>query len=65
MINTVSASLLQICANLDSVIVSTENYKMDLKNAVPRPIKNYDIVNERPWVCLYSSRNTYWTIELK
>lgn len=45
----------QICANLDSVIVSTKNYEAELKEAVPRPMKNYDIVDERYWVCLCSS----------
>ncbi|XP_066498199.1 probable ATP-dependent RNA helicase DHX58 [Hoplias malabaricus] len=39
--------VLQICANLDSVIVSTKNYVPELKAAVPRPMKNYDIVNVR------------------
>uniref|UniRef100_A0A8B9LG79 RNA helicase n=1 Tax=Astyanax mexicanus TaxID=7994 RepID=A0A8B9LG79_ASTMX len=39
--------VLQICANLDSVIVSTEEYVPVLKEAVPRPIKKYDIVETR------------------
>ncbi|KAM9457128.1 ATP-dependent RNA helicase DHX58 [Clarias gariepinus] len=43
------AHVLEICANLDSVIVSTKNYKTELKAVVPRPIKNYDIVDERLW----------------
>ncbi|XP_062874971.1 probable ATP-dependent RNA helicase DHX58 isoform X2 [Trichomycterus rosablanca] len=38
--------VLQICANLDSVIVSTKNYIPELKNVVPKPKKRYDIVNE-------------------
>ncbi|NP_001265738.1 probable ATP-dependent RNA helicase DHX58 [Ictalurus punctatus] len=41
--------VLEICANLDSVIVSTKNYEAELKEAVPRPMKNYDIVDERYW----------------
>ncbi|XP_053471371.1 probable ATP-dependent RNA helicase DHX58 [Ictalurus furcatus] len=43
------AHVLEICANLDSVIVSTKNYEAELKEAVPRPMKNYDIVDERYW----------------
>ncbi|KAF5903248.1 putative ATP-dependent RNA helicase DHX58, partial [Clarias magur] len=43
------AHVLEICANLDSVIVSTKNYKTELKAVVPRPMKNYDIVDERLW----------------
>lgn len=43
------AHVLEICANLDSVIVSTKNYQVELKEAVPRPMKNYDIVDERYW----------------
>ncbi|XP_076121081.1 ATP-dependent RNA helicase DHX58 [Alosa pseudoharengus] len=39
--------VLQICANLDSVIVSTENYKPQLKKVVPRPVKRYDIADKR------------------
>ncbi|XP_065135842.1 ATP-dependent RNA helicase DHX58 [Paramisgurnus dabryanus] len=39
--------VLQICANLDSVIVSTKNHKPVLKKVVPRPIKRYDIVEKR------------------
>ncbi|KAI4905895.1 hypothetical protein NFI96_013270 [Prochilodus magdalenae] len=39
--------VLQICANLDSVIVSTKNYVPELKEIVPRPKKNYDIVDTR------------------
>uniref|UniRef100_A0A1A7Z5W6 RNA helicase n=1 Tax=Iconisemion striatum TaxID=60296 RepID=A0A1A7Z5W6_9TELE len=39
--------VLQICANLDSVIVSTKNYVPELKKNVPRPIKSFDIVEKR------------------
>ncbi|XP_072549057.1 ATP-dependent RNA helicase DHX58 [Salminus brasiliensis] len=39
--------VLQICANLDSVIVSTKDYEPVLKEVVPRPIKKYDIVETR------------------
>ncbi|XP_039543155.1 probable ATP-dependent RNA helicase DHX58 isoform X2 [Pimephales promelas] len=39
--------VLQICANLDSVIVSTKNYTPALKKVVPRPKKQYDIVEKR------------------
>lgn len=41
----------QICANLDSAIVSTKNYVPELNNKVPRPIKTFDIVDQRPKVC--------------
>lgn len=44
-------SRLQICANLDSAIVSTKNYVPELNNKVPRPIKTFDIVDQRPKVC--------------
>lgn len=40
-------SLLQICANLDSAIVSTKNCALELKKVVPRPIKTFDIVEKR------------------
>ncbi|XP_074512255.1 ATP-dependent RNA helicase DHX58 [Sebastes fasciatus] len=40
--------VLQICANLDSAIVSTKNYVSELKQKVPRPIKRFDIVEKRP-----------------
>lgn len=40
--------VLQICANLDSAIVSTKNNTSELKNKVPRPIKTFDIVDKRP-----------------
>nr|AHX37213.1 RNA helicase [Oplegnathus fasciatus] len=40
--------VLQICANLDSVIVSTKHYAPELKEKVPRPVKTFDIVDRRP-----------------
>ncbi|KAG7220669.1 hypothetical protein INR49_017930 [Caranx melampygus] len=40
--------VLQICANLDSAIVSTKNYAPELKKKVPRPVKTFDIVDKRP-----------------
>lgn len=40
--------VLQICANLDSAIVSTKNYAPELRERVPRPIKTFDIVEKRP-----------------
>lgn len=40
--------VLQICANLDSAIVSTKNYAPELKKKVPRPMKTFDIVETRP-----------------
>ncbi|KAK5855947.1 hypothetical protein PBY51_007576 [Eleginops maclovinus] len=40
--------VLQICANLDSAIVSTKNYLSELKEKVPKPIKKFAIVDERP-----------------
>nr|AIX47137.1 LGP2 [Cyprinus carpio] len=39
--------VLQICANLDSVIVSTKNFTPVLQKVVPRPKKQYDIVERR------------------
>nr|XP_021324793.1 probable ATP-dependent RNA helicase DHX58 isoform X2 [Danio rerio] len=39
--------VLQICANLDSKIVSTKNYTPMLQNFVPKPKKEYDIVERR------------------
>lgn len=39
--------VLQICANLDSAIVSTKNYIPELKEKVPRPVKTFDIVEKR------------------
>ncbi|XP_059410621.1 ATP-dependent RNA helicase DHX58-like [Carassius carassius] len=39
--------VLQICANLDSVIVSTKNFIPVLQKVVPRPKKQYDIVEKR------------------
>lgn len=40
--------VLQICANLDSAIVSTKHFVSELKEKVPRPIKRFDIVEKRP-----------------
>eukprot|EP00066_Takifugu_rubripes_P002741 XP_003964848.1 PREDICTED: probable ATP-dependent RNA helicase DHX58 [Takifugu rubripes] len=40
--------VLQICANLDSDIVSTKDYMPDLEERVPKPVKTFDIVDERP-----------------
>uniref|UniRef100_A0A8C4HYC8 RNA helicase n=1 Tax=Dicentrarchus labrax TaxID=13489 RepID=A0A8C4HYC8_DICLA len=40
--------VLQICANLDSAIVSTKHYAPELKEKVPRPKKTFDIVEKRP-----------------
>lgn len=37
----------QICANLDSDIVSTKNYLPELEERVPKPVKTFDIVDER------------------
>lgn len=42
--------LSQICANLDSDIVSTQNYVPELEERVPRPVKRFDIVDRRPEV---------------
>ncbi|XP_061568721.1 probable ATP-dependent RNA helicase DHX58 [Cololabis saira] len=39
--------VLQICANLDSAIVSAKTYAPELKEKVPRPIKTFDIVEKR------------------
>ncbi|KAM4534890.1 ATP-dependent RNA helicase DHX58 [Fundulus diaphanus] len=39
--------VLEICANLDSVIVSTKNYTPELEEKVPRPKKTFDIVEKR------------------
>ncbi|XP_030649474.1 ATP-dependent RNA helicase DHX58 [Chanos chanos] len=39
--------VLQICANLDSVIVSSKEYVPELSKVVPKPRKTYDIVEER------------------
>ncbi|XP_041812397.1 probable ATP-dependent RNA helicase DHX58 [Chelmon rostratus] len=39
--------VLQICANLDSAIVSTKNYAPELQKKVPRPVKTFDIVSKR------------------
>ncbi|KAJ7992343.1 hypothetical protein DPEC_G00277540 [Dallia pectoralis] len=40
--------VLQICANLDSAIVSSKEHALDLKRKVPRPMKRFDIVDRRP-----------------
>ncbi|XP_054463401.1 probable ATP-dependent RNA helicase DHX58 [Anoplopoma fimbria] len=40
--------VLQICANLDSAIVSAKNYVSELKQNVPRPVKKFNIVDKRP-----------------
>ncbi|XP_059203544.1 ATP-dependent RNA helicase DHX58-like [Centropristis striata] len=47
-LDTAVEHVLQICANLDSAIVSTKNYVSQLKQNVPRPRKTYDIVEKRP-----------------
>nr|WLW15875.1 LGP2 [Spinibarbus sinensis] len=39
--------ILQICANLDSVIVSTKNFTPVLRKVVPKPKKQYDIAEKR------------------
>uniref|UniRef100_A0A3B3Q7J4 RNA helicase n=1 Tax=Paramormyrops kingsleyae TaxID=1676925 RepID=A0A3B3Q7J4_9TELE len=40
--------ILQVCANLDaSAIMSSEEHAVELQQRVPRPIKKYDIVQER------------------
>uniref|UniRef100_UPI0037E8891D ATP-dependent RNA helicase DHX58-like n=1 Tax=Semicossyphus pulcher TaxID=241346 RepID=UPI0037E8891D len=39
--------VLQICANLDSAIVSTKHFMPELKKKVPRPTKTFDIVEKR------------------
>uniref|UniRef100_A0A3Q2PDH9 RNA helicase n=1 Tax=Fundulus heteroclitus TaxID=8078 RepID=A0A3Q2PDH9_FUNHE len=39
--------VLEICANLDSVIVSAKNYTPELEEKVPRPKKTFDIVEKR------------------
>lgn len=39
--------VLEICANLDSAIVSTKVHVSELKKKVPRPIKRFDIVERR------------------
>ncbi|XP_042360665.1 probable ATP-dependent RNA helicase DHX58 [Plectropomus leopardus] len=46
-LETAVEHVLQICANLDSAIVSTKNYVSELKKKVPRPIKTFDIVEKR------------------
>lgn len=42
-----SPSSPQICANLDSAVVSTKNYLPELEERVPKPVKTFDIVDER------------------
>lgn len=39
--------ILQICANLDSTIISSQNFESELKEQVPRPVKVYKIVEKR------------------
>ncbi|KAM9345676.1 ATP-dependent RNA helicase DHX58 [Symphorus nematophorus] len=46
-LQTAVEHVLQICANLDSAIVSTKNYAPELKEKVPRPKKTFDIVEKR------------------
>lgn len=46
-LETAVEHVLQICANMDSAIVSTKNYVSELKKKVPRPIKTFDIVEKR------------------
>lgn len=43
----------QICANLDSGVVSTKRYVPELEEKVPRPVKTFDIAEERPKVSSY------------
>ncbi|CAJ1051929.1 probable ATP-dependent RNA helicase DHX58 [Xyrichtys novacula] len=40
--------VLQICANLDSAVVSSKDCVLELEEKVPRPVKNYAIVEKRP-----------------
>lgn len=40
----------QICANLDSDVVSTKMYMSELEERVPRPVKTFNIAEERPEV---------------
>ncbi|KAM6966089.1 ATP-dependent RNA helicase DHX58 [Tautogolabrus adspersus] len=40
--------VLQICANLDSAIVSAKICMPELKEKVPRPVKKFNIVDKRP-----------------
>ncbi|KAF7668747.1 hypothetical protein LDENG_00290920 [Lucifuga dentata] len=39
--------VMEICANLDSAIVSSKIYEPELKRKVPRPVKRFDIVENR------------------
>lgn len=43
-------SLPQICANLDSAIVSSKNYAPELERVVPKPVKRFDVAEPRPEV---------------
>lgn len=47
-LETAVEHVLTICANLDSAIVSTQNYLPDLQQKVPRPRKAFDITEKRP-----------------
>ncbi|KAJ3601621.1 hypothetical protein NHX12_032589 [Muraenolepis orangiensis] len=40
--------VLEICANLDSAIVSVEEHASELAEMVPKPVTRFDIVDERP-----------------
>lgn len=40
----------QVCANLDSAVVSTTMNVSELEERVPRPVKTFDIAEERPEV---------------
>nr|QGS83880.1 LGP2 [Bostrychus sinensis] len=46
-LETAVEHVLKICANMDSAIVSTQNYLPELKQKVPRPRKVFDITEER------------------
>uniref|UniRef100_A0A669B0A7 RNA helicase n=1 Tax=Oreochromis niloticus TaxID=8128 RepID=A0A669B0A7_ORENI len=45
--------VLEICANLDSAIVSAKEYASELKEVVPRPRKIFKIVKERIKVSIF------------
>lgn len=47
-LDTAVEHVLKICANMDSAIVSTKNCMPELKQKVPRPRKEFDIVESRP-----------------
>lgn len=55
----------QICANLDSAIVSTKNYAPELKKKVPRPVKTFDIVDKRPMVSQIDNKTSIYRILYK